>query len=173
VAGIFAPEQGMLIALAVVSGGGLGLDLARFRLAWLNRQFLRWLAPLLKYDEGHRFTGATYLVVAGLLTFLFFDAAVAVPAMLFLSLGDPVAALVGRRMWGPRLLGKSPAGTAAFIVVSLAVVGVLVGGNAIEFHWGLLVGAVIAGLVELASLPPDDNMAVPLVAGAAMHFLGV
>jgi dolichol kinase len=70
-------------------------------------------------------------------------------------------------------LGKSPAGTAAFIAVSLAVVGVLVGGNAIEFHWGLLVGAVIAGLVELASLPPDDNMAVPLVAGAAMHFLGV
>ena len=173
VAGIFAPEQGMLIALAVVSGGGLGLDLARFRLSWLNRQFLRWLAPLLKYDEGRRFTGATYLVVAGLLAFLFFDAAVAVPAMLFLSLGDPMAALAGRRMRGPRLLGKSPAGTAAFIAVSLAAVGVLVGGNAIEFHWGLLAGAVIAGLVELASLPPDDNLAVPLVAGAAMHFLGV
>jgi len=173
VAGIFAPEQWMLIALAVVSGGGLGLDLARFRLSWLNRQFLRWLAPLLKYDEGHRFTGATYLVVAGLLAFLFFDAAVAVPAMLFLSLGDPVAALVGRRTRGPRVWGKSPAGTAAFIAVSLAAVGVLVGGNAIEFHWGLLVGAGIAGLVELASLPPDDNLAVPLVAAAAMHFLGV
>ena len=163
----------MVVALAVVSGGGLGLDLARFQIPWVNRRFLLWLAPLLKHDEGHRLTGATFLTVGGLFSFLFFGSQVAVPALLFLSLGDPAAALIGRRMPGPRVMGKSPGGTVAFISVSLVVVAVLVGSNAIEYHWGLWVGALIAGLVELASVPPDDNLSVPLTAGAAMHFLGV
>ena len=162
----------MVAGLAVVSAGGLGLDLARFRVSWLNRQFLRWLAPLLKQNEGHRFTGATYLVIGALLAFLFYGPEVAVPAMLFLSLGDPAAALAGRRMPGPRVRGKSPGGTAAFVVIALVVVAALVGSGAIDYHWGLLVGALVAGLVELASVPPDDNLAVPLLAGAAMHFLG-
>ena len=173
IAGIFAPETGMIMALAVLSGGALVLDLARFRLRWLNRQFLRMLAPLLKHDEGHRITGATYLVTGGLLAFLLFGADVAVAVLLFLSLGDPVAALVGRRMPGPRLRGKSPGGTAAFVVVAMAVVAVLWGSGAVDYHWGMWVGALVAGLVELASIPPDDNAAIPLVAGATMYFLGV
>ena len=91
---------------------------------------MRWLSPLLKADEGQRLTGATYLVIGALFTFLFFDADVAVAALLFLSLGDPVAALVGRRMPGPRIFGKSPGGTAAFAAVGLATVGVLTGTGA-------------------------------------------
>ena len=173
VAGIFVSETGMIVALTVLSVGALGLDLARFRLGWLNRQFLRVLAPLLKHDEGHRITGATYLVTGGLFAFLFFGSDVAVPALLFLSLGDPVAALVGRRMPGPRLKGKSPGGTAAFVVVAMAVVAVLWGGGAVDYHWGMWVGALVAGVVELASIPPDDNTAIPLVAGTTMYLLGV
>ena len=161
----------MVIALAVLCAGGLGLDLVRFRVAWLNRQFLRWLAPLLKGDEGHRITGATWMVIGALVAFLLFDAKVAVVALLFLSLGDPAAALVGRRAPGPRLFGKSPGGTAAFLAVALAVVAVLVGSGVVPYHWGLLVGAAVAALVELVPLPPDDNLTVPLVSGAAMNFL--
>ena len=76
------------------------------------------------------------MVIGGLFSFLFFGSEVAVPALLFLSLGDPVAALVGRRMPGPRVLGKSPGGTAAFVAVAMAVVAVLVGSDAIDYHWG-------------------------------------
>jgi len=36
-----------------------------------------------------------------------------------------------------------------------------------------LAGAAVAALVELASLPPDDNLTIPIAAGAAMHLLGV
>lgn len=173
VAGIFASDWGMVAALAVLSGGGLGLDLLRFRIQWLNQQFLRWLSPLLKSDEGRRFTGATYLVVGALFTFLLFGPEVAVPALLFLSLGDPAAALVGRRMPGPRIFGKSPGGTAAFVALGLVTVGALTGSGAVDYHWGLLMGALIAGLVELAPGYPDDNLTIPLIAGASMHFLGV
>ena len=173
VAGIFAADWGMVAALAVISGGGLGLDLLRFRVQWLNKQFLRWLSPLLKSDEGRSFTGATYLAIGALFTFLLFGLEVAVPALLFLSLGDPVAALVGRRMPGPRIFGKSPGGTAAFVALGLVTVGVLTGSGAVEYHWGLLAGALIAGVVELAPGYPDDNLTIPLIAGASMYFMGV
>ena len=172
VAGIFAPEDGMVIALAVLAAGGLSLDLLRFRISWLNQVFLRWLAPLLKPEEGHRITGATYMLIAALIVFYFFGTTIAVAAMMFLALGDPAGALVGRRTPGPRIWGKSPGGTAAFVAIALLVVAVLGGTGAVGFHWGLLVGAAVAGLVELAPLRLDDNLTVPLIAGTVMHFLG-
>jgi dolichol kinase len=59
-----------------------------------------------------------------------------------------------------------------FVGVAAAAAAVLVVSGGIEYHWALWAGAGIAGLVELASLPPDDNFTVPLLAGTAMHFLG-
>ncbi len=168
-AGILAPMPELVIILAVLALGSLSLDLTRFRVSWLNRLFLRWLRPLLKSSEDRRITGATYLLVAAFLSFLLFDQAVAVAVLLFLSLGDPAAALVGRPMPGPRLFGKSPVGTLAFIGVSLLVGAALVAAGIAPFHWGLLAGAVVAGLVELAPLPGDDNLWVPLIAGTVMQ----
>ena len=168
-AGILAPMPELVIILAVLALGSLSLDLTRFRVSWLNRLFLRWLRPLLKSSEDRRITGATYLLVAAFLSFLLFDQAVAIAVLLFLSLGDPAAALVGRPMPGPRLFGKSPVGTLAFIGVSLLVGAALVVAGIAPFHWGLLAGAVVAGLVELAPLPGDDNLWVPLIAGAVMQ----
>ena len=172
-AGILAPESAFLMALAVLAAGGLALDLARFRMGPLNRIYLRWMAPLLKSDEETHITGATYMLIAALLVFWLFGKSVGVPVMFFLSLGDPIAAIVGRQMPGPRLLGKSPGGTAAFAGVGAAAAGVLLGFGVIEHHWALWAGAVIAALVELAGIPPDDNLTIPLIAGTAMWLMGV
>ena len=172
IAGIFLPESAMVAGLVVLSAAALGTEMARFKIEWLNQWIVRWCAPLLKADEHRRVTGATYMVIAGLIAFLLFDKVVAVSAMLFLSLGDPAAALVGQRMLGPRMFGKSPGGTAAFLVVSFLIVAVLVGSGRFPYHWALLVGAAVAALVELAPAPPDDNLTIPLAAGGVMHLLG-
>lgn len=171
VVGIFASWSFIMVAVGVLALASLALDLTRFRSANLNRQFLRWMAPLLKMGEDHRITGATYMLVAGFFAFLLFDQAVAVTALLFLSIGDPVAALVGRRMIGPRIFGKSPLGTVAFIGVSFLVIAILLSSGVVPYHWGLLAGAVVAGLVELAPMPFDDNLTIPLISGTVMHFL--
>lgn len=168
-AGIFATGEGILLAAGILSAGALVLDFVRFRMASLNRLFLRLMAPLLKEGEDHHFTGSTYMLVAAFLSFLIFDQSVAVSALLFLSLGDPAAAIVGQRFPGPRLLSKSPGGTIAFVAVGLAVVGVLISLGVIEYHWGFLMGVVVAGLVELAPIPLDDNFTIPLVAGTVMQ----
>jgi acyl phosphate:glycerol-3-phosphate acyltransferase len=171
VAGIFAPQEMTAIAFGVLALISLSLDLVRFQSPWLDRLYIRWLSPLLKKEEDHRITGATYMVIAGFIAFLLFDKVVAVSAMLFLSLGDPVASLIDRRMPGPRLFAKSPGGTAAFIGVSLLVITALVSSGVFQYHWGLVLGAVIAGLVELTPIPLDDNLTVPLVSGVVMHLL--
>ena len=96
-----------------------------------------------------------------------------VQAVMYLpSLGDPVAAIVGRRLPGPRLAGKAPGGTVAFAITVLPG-RLLVLSGAVGHHWGLWAGAGIAAVVELAGIPPDDNLTIPLIAGAAMWAMGV
>lgn len=172
-AGIFLSETVMVWALSVLAAGGLVIDLARFNLDWLNRIFTSLLAPLLKSDEHRHITGATYMLIAALLVYVLYGREVAIPVMVFLSLGDPAAALVGRRMPGLRIRGKSPVGTVAFVGVGAGAAVVLIAANGIDHHWALWVGAAMAGAAELASVPPDDNLVVPLLAGTAMYFLGV
>ena len=50
---------------------------------------------------------------------------------------------------------------------------VLLAADGIDHHWALWVGVAVAGLIELASVPPDDNLAIPVLAGAVMFGLGV
>ena len=113
------------------------------------------------------------MVIAAFFAFLIFGKDVAIPVMFFLSLGDPVAAIVGKDMPGPRLYGKSPFGTVAFIGIGCATLAVLLAADGIDHHWALWIGAAAAGLIELASSPPDDNLTIPLLAGAVMFGLGV
>ena len=57
----------------------------------------------------------------------------------------------------------------AFVAVAMGVVAVLVATGGVPYHWGLLIGAGVAGLVELAPLRLDDNLTIPLLSGAAMR----
>ena len=171
VAAYFLPGPLPILLIGILAAGSLALDLVRFRVPWLNRLFLYWLSLLLKKEEEARITGATYLLIAAFVSFLVFDKEIAVAVLLFLSLGDPAAALIGRPIPGPRILGKSPVGTAAFVGVSLLVIAVLAVTGVLEFQWVLVAAAIVAGLVELAPLPLDDNLTVPLASGACAQYL--
>ncbi len=170
---IFINSPVMVALMAVLCGLALTVEAVRLRLPRLNSVLVKRLRPLLKDVEDRRLTGATYIAISALVAFLVFDKEVAIVALFFLSLGDPAAALVGSRMGGVRLAGKSPWGSLAFFGVSMAVAGVLSGTGAVSYHWGIVVGAAVAALVELVPFVLDDNLAIPLVAGAAMTATGV
>ena len=171
VAAIFLPSGTMVVATAVLAGIALLVEGARLKLPGLNNLLVSCFGLLLKEAENKKVTGATYLVIAALAAFLLFDEPVAIAALLFLSLGDPAAALVGRRAPGIRLFGKSPVGTLAMVLVGLGIAGVLTAAGVADRHWGLFVGAVAAGLAELLPLPLDDNITIPLVSGGVMALL--
>ena len=161
----------MVILLAVLSGVALVVETIRCSYEPLNRVLVRWLKPLLKESEDRKVTGATHMIIASLGCFLFFDKGVAVAALLFLSVGDPIAALVGRRARGPRFWGKSPWGSLALFSASAGLSAVLWTTDVASPLWALLAGGAVAAVVELLPLPLDDNTTIPLISGGAIALL--
>ena len=170
---IFLDQGVMIILMAVLSGVAVIVESARLKLPAVNRLLVFWLKPLLKETEGRRPTGATYIAIAALAAFLLFDKPVAITALFFLSLGDPLAAIVGGRVRGIRVRGKSPVGTLTFFIVAVTVGAALSAGGQVSFQWALVAGAAVAALVELAPIWVDDNLTIPLISGGAMTWMGV
>ncbi len=95
--------------------------------------------------------------------------------LLVLALGDPAAAVIGKRWGRTRLVsGKSLEGSLAFVVVAgLAGVLYLAGWHpelGAAARWAIAGAAAVAGaVVELLSGRLDDNLTIPLAAaGVAM-----
>ncbi|MFH1141647.1 MAG: hypothetical protein V1724_08345 [Chloroflexota bacterium] len=160
-------ERKFLPLLLAVTALFVLVDVARLNL-WFHRLF----GPLLRQGEERRITGASYMLLGTLGVFILFSRDVAVLAVLFTALGDPVAAMVGIRFPGRPVFGKSLWGTAAMVVVGLVVAGAMHVAGVIDFRWAIAAGALVAGIAELLPLPLDDNLRVPLLAGAAMAVLG-
>ncbi|MSQ21857.1 MAG: hypothetical protein EXR53_00905 [Dehalococcoidia bacterium] len=166
-------QRTLLLLLLAVTGPFVLADVTRLRLPRLNLWWGKLFGPLLRHGEERRVTGASYILLGTLGAFVLFDKDVAVMAVLFTALGDPVAAMVGIRFPGLPLFGKSLWGTAAMIAVGLGVASAMHVAGVSDFRWLVAVGALVAGITELLPLPLDDNLRVPLLAGAAMTLLGV
>ncbi len=160
--------------MTLVGGGALlslAVDVGRQRAGFFNRVYLGIFRTILKPAEATDITGATWLLIAIFFAFYFFGMEVALPVLMFVAVGDPTAALVGPRCPGPRVWGKSPLGSLAFIAASLAVWSILVAAGFGAWSWAVVVTAVVAAAVEFLPSPLDDNLTVPLIAGGFMTLL--
>ncbi len=162
------PEHAYMLLL----GGGALLALAteasRLQVGALNRLFMLVFAPILKQSEASEISGATWFLVAAFFTFFFYGPDVALPALLFVAVGDPAGALVGTNFPGPRYWGKSPSGGVAFIAAALAVWAIVCAAGFGSWSWAVVIMAVVAAAVELAPIPLDDNLTIPLIGGGVM-----
>lgn len=92
--------------MTLVGGGALlslAVDVGRQRAGMFNRVYLGIFGAILKPTEAADITGATYLLIAIFFAFYFFGMDVALPVLMFVAVGDPVAALVGPHCPGPRV----------------------------------------------------------------------
>lgn len=113
------------------------------------------------YEREH-LHAMTLGAIGTVLAFLLFDFTIAIAALTMQYFGDPAAAIVGKYFGRTRLFRrKSLQGTLAMLLVSLGI------GVAILESWKLaLVMAMVAALTEAALDKLDDNLVVPLTAGA-------
>jgi dolichol kinase len=164
VAGFLARGQLLTLLLAAV---GVALAVEALRRWWrpARHLFLRLTRTLLRPRERRGLTGATWMAIAYAAAVAIFPQPVYLTAMLYNALADAAAALVGGR-WGRPTLpgGRSWLGSGAFVVVALAA-GVLVPGIPLLVA---VAGALAAAGIELAGLPPDDNLWLTLGGGAAL-----
>ncbi len=122
--------------------------------------------PLIRPQEAERYSGASYILVAAILTIVLFDKPIAVCALAFIIIGDTAAAMVGRKWGRHRFRNKSFEGSAAFLLSSLIPAIVL--SHSIPL-WIGIIGAFTATVTEALSGKLDDNMSVPLISGLVMH----
>ncbi|MBI4302661.1 MAG: hypothetical protein HY664_08650 [Chloroflexi bacterium] len=162
------PRNALLTALGVVTASFIVWEVGRFVNPHIGLWSRRHLAPLLKEEEAQRVTGATCLLAASLITFLVYEKAIAMTALYFLSLGDPVAAAAGGTFGKRRVFNKSWEGTLAMLLTCLTV-GLLLSSSSLALRPLLaVVGAVSASVVELLPLPWDDNLTIPLISATTM-----
>jgi dolichol kinase len=171
-----APSWTVAIAIAAgFAAVGISLEIGR-RLSARVNDFCMWLFGRTAHPhEAHRVNSATWYAIAVLLMALCQQVVPSAIALVVLGIGDPCAAIVGRRWGRIRLVnGRSLEGTLAFVLtgglaalgfVALAHPALGLGSAALV----TLVGAAAGALAELFSRRIDDNFSVPLTAFAASY----
>ncbi|MBV6492348.1 MAG: hypothetical protein LDLANPLL_00341 [Turneriella sp.] len=164
------------------------IEFLRFRFKYWQDLFLKVVGPMLKGKEAEKMHGSVPYMLAICLVVGFFPREIAIVSLLFLTFGDPTAALVGGKFGTIRFYnGKSLQGTlggiagafvAGFIfllIISLAQVSspyLLWDTHGIRLeNWiTLAVGSIVALLVEFISHEGffDDNLTIPLISSLAM-----
>ena len=162
----------MLAVAGSVAVLGWTCEIGRKRWPSWNVALMRVMGPIAHPHEASRINSATWYATALTILALPGSMLVAVAAVTVLGLGDPIAALVGRR-WGRirTLNGRSLEGSLAFFVAAeLACIPLLMWMAELSLAEAAMIGAgaSLAGAVaETLCRRVDDNLAVPLAAGAA------
>lgn len=173
IAALFLPRIVLLISLGVVTFILLTVELLRFKVPNINRVFLRFYKPLLREKEISHLIGASYLFTASLLAFLVFPRDIAVLAISFMAVGDAVAAFVGKRIGKRKLLGKTLEADLASFISCLAV-GFIFYSVGLELPLlTIVVGSVVAAVVEAMPIPINDNLTIPLLSGVVMTVMRI
>jgi dolichol kinase len=161
------PEYVGKTALLVAAGVFLALDVLRIHEPRLRNIFYRVFGDIVREHEKTMLLGATSLVIASLLTVYCFQKNIAVAALLYLAIGDSMAALIGKTYGRTHLFGKTLEGSLACFA-SCVFIGLLVPGLPPDV---VIAGALVATLFELLPIPIDDNFRIPLSAGFIMQVL--
>lgn len=149
---------------------GWTLELARRRSAWVNAQCMKVFRHVSHPHEVHHVNSSTWYTSALFLISLTHSPMLCAAALGVLGVGDPAAAIIGKRFGRVRLAnGRSLEGAAAFILIG----GLLTAGLLIALHpeiatWKLAAVAASAAtagaLTELWIERIDDNLAIPVSA---------
>jgi len=135
-----------------------------------TKQFLtNYFGFLMRPREQKSLSGASTIILAGLLSYLAFDLHIAAAAMVIVVVGDTSAAIIGRKWGKTAIFDKSIEGSLAFVIFSLLAVWLV---PDVSFLIRL-VGAITGAIIELLPIPIDDNIRIPIASGAFMQILYV
>ncbi len=141
----------------------------RHREGYIRLFFQKYLQSILRADEVNgQFTGATWMLIGFTFTVIIFDFEVAVLALLFLSVGDAVAALVGSalpigKIWNKSILG-SLSGFFFCVLFGLFL------NNSLPLQI-IIFGAISGMLIELIPSKINDNFSIPIFSGFIMQIV--
>ncbi len=143
----------------------VAVDYFRFRIGWIQKWFSVFFSSMLrKHELEGKLTGATWAFIGATISVFLFDKDIAVLALLFMSVGDTIAALIGQQ-YGKIKIGEKTIEGFAGGLVSCILISIFFP----SVNWiNRIAGALVASLIELSPIPVDDNLMIPLISGGMM-----
>lgn len=159
---VFVKFLSILMVLFII------FDILRHKVAWVKSLFTLFINSMLRsHEQEGKLTGATWVMIGAVISIILFSKPVAIIALIFMSLGDSAAGLIGQRYGKHKIWNKSWEGFFGGLFVCI-----IVGMNYSLLPMTIsLSGAVAAMVMEILPIPLDDNFKIPLGAGAIMMML--
>ncbi len=162
--------------IALVAYGALAvlvfmIEVVRLKIPAWNDFFYRRFGSFIRNNEQKKMTGTVPYILGVGLSLYAYATPVAATAVCFLAFGDVAATAVGERFGKTKIGGKSLEGSAAFIVAAVAAGFILIAVGMGVPPATVIVGALCAAGVELMPVVVNDNLAIPVLSGAAMELV--
>jgi dolichol kinase len=174
----FIPQSTAIIILSVFTLVAILMDVSRFMSPKIGRYFNLLFGFLLRKHEldkkKRNLNGATYVLIAALLSVILFPKVIFLTAFPILIISDSTAALIGRKWGKHKFLAKSLEGTLAFFISASIVVlftPKLLVGSITEYMIGILAAAIGAFVENISFGYADDNLSIPISVGFSMWLL--
>lgn len=156
-----------LIIMIIVNVIYFGIEILRKIDPRFEKLFLLNFSHIMRPEERKTITATGYYLISSILTIALFSKTVAILSLLFLILGDSIAAIVGKSLGHIKILSKTLEGSLACLTVCF-LIGALIGRLS---PFVALAGAFTATIVEFISVGSYDNFTIPLASGFVMQIL--
>jgi glycerol-3-phosphate acyltransferase PlsY len=173
---VFYSKQVVLVIIGIVGLCFIVLDLLRFIHKQTNKLLTEKVKALFRKSEEKAFSSMTLFLVAAFITILVFQKEIAITALTFLVFGDIFSKIFGLAFGRHKILHetKSIEGTLAYVGCVIICIFILYNTFMLSTTlnisiWILIIGGIVAPLVELFSFNLNDNFTVSLISGAVMY----
>lgn len=160
------------LLFVALTAGAIAIDVLRIQHARVRTFFRQFFGEMIREHEQMSLLGSSYLLLAALIAVEVFPQPIAAAALGFTVLGDAMGALVGKGWGRTKVFNKSIEGALGCLAACLLWALVVAEVSNVPLPV-LVVGAVVATVVEVLPIPLDDNMGITLAAGYAMKLLAV
>lgn len=162
---IFLSKFILLCAIIPVCLGIIIADFWRQKNEKVALIFNKIFGKILREHEKNNLCGASYFSFAALVIFGFFPKIIAINAFLILAICDSLAAIIGRSMQTRPFFEKSVAGSLAFFISALVIIGVTgaIFKQDILYYLFGAIAIVVTTIIEArpSLLNLDDNITIP------------
>ena len=153
----------ILVPLTVIA---IVIEYLRVHSVIIKKIFDNFFISMLRLHEmDGKYTGATWVFIGSTITIAIFPKEIAIISLVYMSIGDTVAGLVGRKFGKIKFYDKTIEGSLAGLIFCL------LSGYLVQLSLPMEVvisGAFAAMFIELLPISIDDNLSVPLFAGTIM-----
>lgn len=166
---LYFDREIILPALIIISIIFPLLDYLRISNKSVSNFYDTYFSSITRSFESNKFTGATFVFLGAILTYILFSQKVAGISLIIMSLSDAMAAIIGVGYGKTKLMDKSLEGSFAFFLTTFIILYFF----KISVITALLV-SILVTIIELIDLPNiNDNVSIPISAALLLTVAGI